>query len=291
MKFGNYLVYLAHTNFDLYNELIFSVYSFKRYHNDNKIQIIIYTDNVSYLQKYLREFSIIYISIRKEIYTNDEKRGSLVFENKIDCLLDATSRFYGNFIFVDTDTYFVNQCIHLFQQVHAGCLLLHKFEKKLAYIRHAKRLLNKEFIGNNKVYKLSHENEIWNIGAIGISSCHNFLLNNASILFNEINKVNKDKFSAQLAISMVFQNEAKIVNADYAIFHYCNLKEFRPELKKLLSKPEATSHKFLQELVLSVNPVFLWKEKQEWKKQNWFRMPLFKLFNIPFRLQSIRLYS
>lgn len=68
MTQNHYLVYIAHTNADLYNELIFSVYSFKRYHSENKVKIIIYTDNVSYIKEYLKEFDIIYIaSIKKQL--------------------------------------------------------------------------------------------------------------------------------------------------------------------------------------------------------------------------------
>jgi hypothetical protein len=289
MKIGNYLVYLAHSNPDLYNELIFSVYSFKRYHSESKIQIIIYTDNESYLRKYLKEFDVTYLSISPEILTSWSGTTSYIYKTKIVCLLDATSRFNGNFLFVDTNTYFVNQCIHLFQQIHAGRLLLHELEKSFSQVPKTRRLIGKKIVVNDILYTLKAETEIWNTGTIGVASHKNFVLQQASVICDKIYEVRKNLFSEQVALSLVFKNESKIVSADYAIFHYNNLKEFRPELRRLLAKPEATSHKYLQELVRSVNPISLWKEKQEWNRQNRFRMPLLKLFDIRYRLQPIRI--
>jgi len=244
MKIGNYLIYLAHTNSDVYNELILSVYSFKRYHHDNKIKIIIYTDNENYLKDYLNAFDIIYVSINHETINSwlGGKHG--VCKTKIACLLDASKRFTGNFLLVDTATYFTNHSIHLFQQVQAFRLALHVFEKQLDRSGNYKGLYGKGIVINGRTYLLTSKTEIWNTGVIGISS----------------------------------------------IFHYANLKEIRPELNRLLSKPEAKTNTYLQTLVRSVNPKYIWHEKLEWKRQNRFRMPLFKLFNIPFRLHPIKIY-
>jgi hypothetical protein len=290
MKIGNYLIYLAHTNSDVYNELILSVYSFKRYHHDNKIKIIIYTDNENYLKDYLNAFDIIYVSINHETINSwlGGKHG--VCKTKIACLLDASKRFTGNFLLVDTATYFTNHSIHLFQQVQALRLALHVFEKQLDRSGNYKGLYGKGIVINGRTYLLTSKTEIWNTGVIGISSYQNFLLEEANLLCDYMYKLNHTNVAEQVALSVVFQKENKIVNADYAIFHYANLKEIRPELNRLLSKPEAKTNTYLQTLVRSVNPKYIWHEKLEWKRQNRFRMPLFKLFNIPFRLHPIKIY-
>ena len=290
MTQSNYLVYLAHTNADLYNELIFSVYSFKRYHSDSKIKIIVYTDNENYLKNYLKEFEIIYIPIHQELIHQWMDGTNFVYKTKIACLIDATSRFVGNFLFVDTDTYFTNQCYHLFQQVQAFRLVLHVFEKHLDRSRIYKGLLGNTIVIHGRTYLLTSKTEIWNSGVIGISSHQSFLLKEANQLCDKIYAINQRHIAEQLALSIVFQKENKIINADYAIFRYWNLKEFRPELKRLLEKPEATNHTYLQKLFFLVNPILLLKEKQEWKRQNRFRMPFLKLFDIPFRLQPIKFY-
>lgn len=290
MTQNHYLVYLAHTNADLYNELIFSVYSFKRYHSENKIKIIVYTDNVSYIKEYLKEFDITYIAINQETIKQWMEGTNFIYKTKIACLIDATSRFTGNFLLVDTDTYFTNQCYHLFQQIQALRIVLHVFEKHLDRSSIYKGLLGKIIQANDTSYQLTSKTEIWNSGVIGISSHLSFLLKEANQLCDKIYELNKRHIAEQLALSVVFQKENKIINADYAIFRYWNLKEFRPELKRLLEKPEATNHTYLQKLFFLVNPILLLKEKQEWKRQNRFRMPFLKLFDIHFRLQPIKFY-
>ena len=290
MTQNHHLVYLAHTNADLYNELIFSVYSFKRYHSENKIKIIVYTDNVSSIKEYLKEFDITYIAINQETIKQWMEGTNFIYKTKIACLIDASSRFTGNFLLVDTDTYFTNQCYHLFQQIQALRIVLHVFEKHLDRSSIYKGLLGKTIQVNETSYQLTSKTEIWNSGVIGISSHLSFLLKEANQLCAKIYELNKRHIAEQLALSVVFQKENKIINADYAIFHYWNLKEFRPELKRLLTRKGATEHRYLQELICWVNPVVLLNEKREWRKLNRFRMPLLKLFDIHFRLQPIKFY-
>jgi hypothetical protein len=170
-------------------------------------------------------------------------------------------------------------------------LVLHVFEEHLEHLGSCKSLTKKTIVINGRTYLLNSKTEIWNSGVVGISSYQSFLLEEANLLCDYIYKLNKNNAAEQLALSVVFQKENKIVNADYAIFHYANLKEIKPELNRLLSKPEAKSNKYLQTLVRSVNPVYIWNEKLEWKRQNRYRMALFKLFNIPFRPHPLKIYT
>jgi predicted glutamine amidotransferase len=104
----NYIIYQVHGNIDFYNEALFSILSYYKHNKESKNRIVIYTENEQFFKNILPS-EVVYINITPEKIK--EWRGKINFVHlvKIKIIQDIASRYNGNFLYLDTDTFFTSK--------------------------------------------------------------------------------------------------------------------------------------------------------------------------------------
>jgi hypothetical protein len=276
----NYIVYQAYGSLDIPNELIYSIASFYSQSNILPVSIVVYTDNIKYLSKYLPS-SIIFeeLSASKLI----EWRGEINFVHrvKVEMLLDFCRKYSGNVLYLDTDTIFTKAADDLFRAISNDMLIMHANEGKMSITKNpifdkiAKFLNKKLFHLNGNSITISVEQEMWNAGVLGFTTDEINMLYDVLALTDILYKQYKKHIMEQLAFSYIFSKKGLMTAAENHVFHYWNFKEFRPLLKEYFivqdtfEKVLSTSH--------SINPAHLIIPKMKFEKQAHF-MQQFKKY-------------
>jgi hypothetical protein len=269
-KSPNYIVYQAYGSIDILNELIYSIASFYNQSNNLPVNIVVYTDNVKYLSKYLPS-SIIY----EELSTSKIKewRGEIDFVHrvKVEMLLDFCRKYSGNVLYLDTDTIFTKSPDNLFRAISNDILVMHTSEGKMSITKNrlfekiTDFLKNKLFDLNGNSITISSEQEMWNAGVLGFTTEKNHLLYDVLALTDILHKQYKKHIMEQLSFSYIFLKNGLLTAAENQVFHYWNFKEFRQLLKEYLLEQDtfekilATSH--------TINPAQLILPKIRFEKQ------------------------
>lgn len=266
----NYVVYQAYGSLDNLNEVIYSIASLYHQINERPVSVVIYTDNMEYLQKYLPS-SVIYQELTSSQLTKWRGEINFVHRVKVEILINFCSLYSGNVLYLDTDTIFTQSTDNVFAAVNNDILVMHTNEGRMCYTRN--RVFDKivRFI-NNKPLNVSAENisisvdqEIWNAGVLGFKSEKISLLNKVLVLTDTLYKQFQKHIMEQLAFSYVFTKNGLLVAAENHIFHYWNFKEFRPLLKEYFQEQD-TFEKVLKNFE-TINPSRLIIPKINFEKQ------------------------
>ncbi|MGV9004575.1 hypothetical protein [Flavobacterium sp.] len=267
----NYIVYQAHGNLDIHNELIYSIASFYLQSTTVPVDIIVYTDNTEYLKKYLPS-TIIYESLTAAMLKDWRGQIDFVHRVKVEMLIDVCQKYVGNILYLDTDTIFTQSPDILFKAIENGVQIMHTSEGKMTITRNslfdkiAKFLLNKSFQINGKFFTISTHQEIWNAGVIGFTSNQINLLYDVLALTDALYKQYQKHIMEQLSFSFVFTQNKLLTAAENQIFHYWNFKEFRTLLREYLLVQD-TFEKILATSE-TINPVELIKPKMMFEQQS-----------------------
>ena len=281
----NYLIYLCYTNDDFLSEVLFSLLSFYKHNQNSNIQVVIYTDNITFFKKMLPN-TICYNEI------NESKiefwKGSIKFNHrtKIKVLQDASAKYKGNLMYVDSDTFFKKNCDELFQKIENNEILFDNYEGKLNETKGgiAKKL--RSFLNNQnsfstvsdpeKIY-FPDDFEIWNAGIIGFKAEHGNQLQLVLELVDELYAKFPIFVMEQLAFNYYFQKISKPCVTQDFIDHYWYFKEFRLVLNDFFSFHKGKSLDELISKIESINPKKLAQEKIAYKKKSFIEKQIHKL--------------
>lgn len=283
----NYIIYQVHGNIAYYHEALYSILSYYMFNINSEIKIVIYTDNATFLKKYLPN-DVIYISITdKKII---EWRGEIDFVHrvKIKIIQDFTSKYNGNFLYLDTDTSFTSNINDIFDSIENDMLFFDKYECELF---ESKSLIIKRiarFFKRNNLQKSHSELNLievakpfylWNAGAIGFNTKYISLLNNVEALTDLLYPKLKSHITEQFAFCYYFQTIKRPQVTDGKIYHYWDFKEFRPILKEFF---DYNSSKNLLELIAEIDkidPIILSKDKVDYRKMTFFGKIVKRILN------------
>lgn len=282
----NYILYLSYGTIDYLNETLFSLVTFYKYHEKSEIEIILYTDNVSFFKNKI-DFPIAYYEV-----TNTQIKawsGSIAFNHrtKIKVLEEVTSKFDGNFLFVDSDTHFLENCSSLFLEIGNGTLVLDKCEGKLSDNRGgiAKKL--RRFFKNKNSFSTTLDTKIlfdeqfivWNTGTIGLNSKYKSILPKVLELVDVLYSQFPIFVMEQIAFSYYFQAEKKPISSEKYIHHYWYFKEFRMVLNFFFKH---NHHKLFSDLIVEsykINPAYLSIEKRKYRAMTFWQKQIHKVLN------------
>lgn len=281
---NNYLIYLAYGNEDHLNELYYSLLSFYKFQQNNAISIIIYTDNEAFLKKYFPS-TIIIKSIDNE--TIVKWKGTIQFNHrvKVKVLQDVASNYNGNFLYLDTDTYFTNPILHLFETIDNNGVVMDLYEGKLienkgGIARKTRSILKKQ----NQFFLTSHSEkviiddhfEVWNAGVIGFNS--NFSkLHLVEELVDQLYTAGRLFVMEQIAFNYFLQQHQTPFSAENYIHHYWYFKEFRSVLRHFFQHHQGKTFDELIDKIDPINPQLLSNEKIAYKKLSFFEKQKHKL--------------
>lgn len=272
---NNYLIYLAYGTVDHYNELLYSVLSFYKFHPESDIKILIYTDDSTVIKEKLPS-GIIYKIIDNKTLT--DWKGTVNFNHrlKVKVLQDVRSNYNGNFLFVDTDTYFTKNVSDLFQKINVNGVVMDLCEGKLidntgGIARKTRKVLKKQnqfhLTSNSETVTITNEFTVWNSGVIGFNSGFSNL-HLVEELTDQLYSAGKLFVMEQIAFNYFLQHYHKPFSAGESIHHYWYFKEFRGVLRHFFSHHQGKSFEELIPEIDKIDPKLLSKEKVDYKKMS-----------------------
>lgn len=285
----NYIVYLAHTSQDIYNETIYSIYSLALHQSSQPATIILYTDNIPYFEKRLAHLPVCYEPITRAIVTAWMGKHHFRFRPKIKMLQDVVRKYTGNFLYLDADTYFKTPVAPVFHRIQAGDLFMHCFEKNLDRSKIYGPLLHYTANVDGKPVTFTRDVEIWNAGAIGMTQDGAVLLDKVLALTDQLLEYYSRFVVEQFSFSYIFQTTVKIQPLEPYVFHYWNLKEFRSYLRQIFEHPAGADRQILETIVRELDPEALLNEKMDWKYNGGIGRALERMFGKKFTLAPLEI--
>lgn len=280
----NYLIYLAYGSADHYNELLYSLLSFYRFHSEDGIKILIYTDDSSSIREKLPNEIIIKI-IDGE--TLENWKGTVNFNHrlKVKVMQDVRSNYNGNFLFVDTDTYFTRNSSDLFRKINENEVVMDLCEGKLidnpgGIARKMRKVLRKQnqFRLDSETVTIGNEFTVWNSGVIGFNSGFS-KLHLVEELTDQLYSRGKLFVMEQIAFNYFLQQYKTPFAAGDYIHHYWYFKEFRSVLRHFFNHFNGKSFEELIPEIDKINPKTLSREKTEYKKMPFLKKQWHKIIN------------
>ncbi len=234
-----YLVYQAYGKKTILDQTLYSILSAIPFiQNENlNIQIVIYTDNSNYFQKFLSSFNFIkYEPLTEQKRTEWLGRIKFVHRLKIEMLKDCSQKYKGHILYLDGDTYFTKSPLSIIERIQPSISVMHIYEDQL---KPAKLLLTKKlykFLYKNPIFvdgellKFKEETQMWNAGVIGVHQNFTWVFDKIIKMTDELYSKYPKHIMEQFAVSYYLQRHTHIVACDDVIEHYWMQKEIYPDL-------------------------------------------------------------
>lgn len=219
MKLLMYLLY--GDNIAYYHEAKYSILSGLSYLSDKKedIEIIVVTDQPDYFSN----FPVLIETFDSEQYNNwiGEARYNHRAKNRAMAMI--LEKYQVPLAFVDTDTFFIDHPIKIFNRISKENTVLFNYEALISNIPNIHNKLHntsfKDFY--NKTYNFPEDAAMWNSGVIGLLPEHKILLDEALVLLDNFYTLSDGIFIIeQLAISEALRNKTKVSAVDDILVHY-----------------------------------------------------------------------
>jgi len=285
----NYIVYLSHSSKDIYYEALYSIYSLAIRQDLQDISFILYTDDPTAFQKYLGHLRVHYEIMTPELMREWRGKHNFVHRAKVRTLQDVLTKYTGNFLFLDSDTYVQQNLTPIFNRIQAGELFMDRMEKHLDRSKIYKPLLNHAVTIDGTPVTFTEEVEIWNTGAVGYTNATAPLLEKSLVLTDQLLEHYIRHIIEQFAISYTFQRAKRLNPLDAYVFHYWNVKEFRGYLRQIFEHPAAEDRQSLETIVRKLDPSVLLKQKLDWKYNGGVVRALERMFGKKFALAPLKI--
>jgi hypothetical protein len=242
------VVFLSYGNPKEYQRATYAILSVLAWNGGKNahVRIICFTDNPGYFEKYLAGFNIQY-DVLDQDRLNLMLGGTDYIHRRKICILQEVAKTYpsDDLLFLDSDTFFINDPSALLGQIQPDYSLMHVKEYRLEQgpgiykELMSKRLVNAEefplsflrFIENNefelgaKKIRFEKAQYVWNSGVLGISNTLLPLLKDVLTFNDQILSSTKWFISEQLAFGLVLQSFTTIKPAVDFINHYYQSKD------------------------------------------------------------------
>jgi len=203
-----------------------------------------------------------------------------LYRIKTKVLQEVCTSYIGNFLFVDTDTVFLNNCTSLFKEIEAGELFLDANEGKLidnkgGIARKIKRFLKTQssfsIPSDKNTITLTDQFVVWNSGTIGFTNAIQKTLLSVEELMDLLYLKSNIFIVEQIALSYYFQKIKGPKETKDFIHHYWDFKEFRKVLTDFFNHNATKDLADLIAQIHKINPDSLSIEKKKYKKMSFFQ--------------------
>ena len=214
-----------------YRRAIFAIWSYWVYCPKGKV--LLFTDAPAFFKTFFSNQPIEYISLTPQKI--EEMRGKIDFLHRMKiALIDEAFRLTNsNLLYIDSDTFFINDPTSLFNQVSEKKSLMHLNEYRFDSLSEMKLPGGKTFrafldlITTTKFTRsdgtgitVSPLQDSWNAGVIFLHHSHAQLLPDVYALTEQFYPPTQNHASEQYAFSVVLQNHTDIAACDSVIYHY-----------------------------------------------------------------------
>lgn len=220
-------LYLAFgDNFNNHSMANFSLLTFKKFAPANS-RFVIYTDRPEYYQ-----YSSTFVEIRlmtKKTMEDWQGQFNFVWRIKIMAMLDSAEKDLGHLVYVDTDTFALQDFSSMIEKLDQEKCFMHVRESLLS----EDKALMKKRMWQQAQYKnfggmiVDKTSAMWNAGVVGLDSKNKIeLLTKALLSTDEMCEQNIEKWLIeQFSLSQALSSTGKLEATDKWIAHYWGNKE------------------------------------------------------------------
>lgn len=236
--------------------------------------MLVYTDAPLFFKTILPP-TVAYCVINSQQIQDWKGNLNYIYRLKTKVLQEVCSTYTGNFLFVDTDTVFLKNSLHLFDEIQKGELLLDTCEGKLidnpgGIARKTRAFLKKystfSIPSDEESIHLDEQFVAWNSGTIGFTNVIAKTLVSVEELIDVLYTKSRLFVVEQIAMSYYFQKIKQPIATKNYIHHYWDFKEFRPVLKAFFEHNKSKSFFELVNEIDKINPQTLAVAKRQYKK-------------------------
>lgn len=231
-------IYLAVNNNKILEETYFSILTLLYFKDSSKdFGIIIYTDKPEFFEN-LRDAHVQIKYLSEQDQKAHSGKYNFFFRTKLSILNNYINMQNENFIFIDSDTYFISTPDEMIKNVSPDNSIMYCSEGIIDGNNqpHYFKIFCKAGI-KNKIY-------MWNSGVIGLDS-HNFILIRKALELTDLLLNFKNKHTVeQISVSVLLQINTTMKQSTKTLFHYCGkhdeiyfeIKAFLDSTNKAVSK-------------------------------------------------------
>jgi hypothetical protein len=270
-----YILYLAHSNEGYINECRFSLLKYLLVYNlkpPPETAIVIYTDKPALFEYFIPFFKAFYLEeITPAIVKGWEEGTGYVHRAKPKMIQDFFTKYKGNLIFFDTDTYITEPIEPLWKGIENGDIFMHQSEGTIDHTQNPDfkkwdNFLQKatiEFGGKKFIY--TKDFQIWNSGVLGLHAALAPVMDDVLLLIDSIYKQFPKHIAEQVACSYCLKDKGTIKGTKESVAHYWNLKEFRTLLHYFFKTNEEESIPNLVKAVHAIDAKKIESEKEAYE--------------------------
>lgn len=264
---------------------MYSILSYLKFHKEDENLIIILTDNADFFKKRISN-NIIYHELNEEKIKLWKGKHNFVHRVKVKVIQDVVSKYEGNFLYLDSDTYFIKNCSEIFENINSNAIYFDKCEGKLIDNKGGIARKMKAFLKNESEFKIPSLNEslkidsdftVWNAGVIGFNSSYSNQLIMVEELVDELYSKNQLFVMEQISFNYFFQRKTKPLESKNHIHHYWYFKEFRGVLSHFFEHNKSKSFEEMIVEIDKINPEYLSSEKRAYKKMSFWKKQFHKI--------------
>jgi hypothetical protein len=275
----NYLLYLAHGSPEFKNEALGSVLSYLRLKKQTgtaRATILVYTDEASYFRQIIGEVpGVQYVELPAEQLRAWRGTINFVHRVKVELMLHAVTNYGGNVLFLDSDTYFVQDEGSLFEAMSRGQHVLHVQESVLSQSAVPLHQAMYSFLRTHPAPEwagVSPATIMYNSGAVGMSKQDIPLLHKMLQLIDVLYAQCPSHLVEQFAFSFYLQQAGPVTEAIPAVLHYWHMKDARQVLNTFFSRVAGLPlAQVLQEfekvpVLAAAQTKFAWEARPRWQR-------------------------
>lgn len=233
----NAILYQAYGGVDYINECRYSLLKYLQVYNlqpPRSTGIYIYTDHSSAFADFLPFLpQLECIPVTEAMVIAWKGPQQFVHRFKIEMIRHFQTRFSGNVLYCDTDTYITAPIEPLFQAIEAGRFFMHQFEGEIDHRRFPAFRKWEKFLSTTPInysgrqLAFSKSLCMYNAGIIGLQTSQTQLVADVLALSDSVYQQFQKHIAEQFAFSYCLQKAGTIKTAEHLVAHYWNLKEFR----------------------------------------------------------------
>ena len=226
------LLYHAYGNVALHQQVMFSILTFHHFINGNydNLKIVVYTDAPDTYKQFVGHIPIFFELLTAEKLSDYKGVDQFVHRVKVCIIKDCFEKYKENILYFDSDTYFTESPIELFDKIDAQTSIMNSNDydlnnadelyENLDWLLIRRAIRDYEYNVNGNMIRIPLTTRMWNAGVIGLSFENKRILDEVLDLTDQIYK-NKKVFTAeQFAFSYYLQKYTNMTTSGTIIFHY-----------------------------------------------------------------------
>jgi hypothetical protein len=275
----NHLLYLAHGSPEFKNEALSSILSYLRLKKQTgtaQATILVYTDEAKYFRQILGEVpGIEYVELPVEQLRAWRGAVNFVHRVKVELMLHAVTNYGGNVLFLDSDTYFVQDEGPLFEAMNQGHYVMHVQESILSQSKVPLHQAMYSFLQTHPAPEwagVSPATVMYNSGVVGMSKKDIPLLHKMLQLIDVLYAQCPSHLVEQFAFSFYLQQAGLVTPAISSVLHYWHMKDARQVLNAFFSQNsslpinELLQHFEKVPVVAAAQTKFAWEARPRWQR-------------------------